>query len=95
MSPLYDYTCENCGLIEDVIAKHDDKELIHDKCKGIMKRQLHCRYGINMGPVPTGGYFDENLGCHIETNRQREKIMAEQGVTEKGATPKINKHSWF
>ena len=92
--PLYDYLCPNCGEVKDVFAGINDKTLMHDKCKCIMKRQLHCQYGINMGPVPPGGYFDETLDQFISTKRQRERVMEEQGVSEKGATPKTNRQAW-
>ena len=80
--PLYDYLCPECGLVEDIIAKMDDKLLKHDKCGKTMIRQLHGRFGINMG-VGAYGYYDENLGTYISTNKQRREEMQKQGVTER------------
>jgi len=47
-----------------------------------MKRVLSGRFGINMG-VGAYGYYDENLQAYCGTNRERRRIMKEQGVSEK------------
>ena len=46
-----------------------------------MKRVLQ-PFGINMG-VGAYGYYDENLGTYINTNKHRREVMEKQGVTEK------------
>jgi len=48
-----------------------------------MKRLLHTQFGINMGAAGAHGYYDENLGTYIGTNKQRREEMKKQGVTEK------------
>ena len=90
--PIYDYECSKCGPVNDVFAGVNDHQKIHD-CGGVMHRVLHSRYAISFGGIPPAGYYDETLGAHITTKRQRERLMAEQGVTEKGATPK-NEMAW-
>ena len=83
MSPLYDYSCEKCGTVEDVWAKMSDKTLVHDKCQSIMKRLITGNNGISMGPAGAFGYYDDNLETYIHTNKQHREVMKEKGVTEK------------
>ena len=79
--PLYDYKC-TCGHTAEHYARIDEDTMLCPDCGGIMVRQFHSRYGINMG-VGAYGYFDENLNCYIGTNAQKRRIMREQGVQEK------------
>jgi len=93
--PLYDYRCQECGTLqEDVLAKMKEQLRNCEECGGVMKRQMHSRFSINMGGVPTGGYYDSTLGAHVETVTQKKRLMQEQGVTEKGGTPKPNGGAW-
>lgn len=48
-----------------------------------MTRQLHSQFHVNMGAAGAHGYYDENLGTYINTNKQRKEEMKKQGVTEK------------
>jgi len=91
---MYDYSCPECGERLDIWAKPDDKTLYCELCGSLMKRQLHAQYGISMGGVPTGGYYDDTLGAHIETQAQKRRLMKEQGVTLKGDTPKPDGEAW-
>ena len=93
--PLYDYNCPECGTREDIFAHIEDKTLYCEQCGSQMKRQLHARYGISMGGVPTGGYYDDTLEAHIETQAQKKRLMREHGVTEKGETPKPDGEAWY
>ena len=88
--PLYDYKCPICKFEEINRKEHpDNTEIKCPSCPdGVMRRQLHAQFGINMGPVPTGGYYDENLEAFVGTNAERKRLMREKGVTEHGATPK-------
>jgi len=81
--PIYDYTCKNCGLVENVFAGINDKTIVHDKCCGQMNRIISGRKGISMGPAGSYGYFDDNLGKYINTNKQHREEMQKQGVSEK------------
>ena len=58
-----------------------------------MKREITSQFSINMG-VGAYGYYDENLGTHVESNTHKRKLMEEQGVTPKGDTPKTGK-TWI
>lgn len=83
--PLYDYECK-CGNRGEYLTRMDQNAVCD--CGRTMKRLLHARYGINMGAAGAHGYYDPNLECYINTNRQRREEMRKQGVTEKGGTPK-------
>ena len=87
--PIYDYSCPNCGTVENVIAGMSDKTLVHEKCKGIMKRFISGNKGISMGPAGAYGYFDDNLQTFINTNKQHREECKKQGVT-----PKLGK-GWY
>ena len=60
-----------------------DQNQICPNCKTEMTRQLHSRYGINMGAAGAYGYYDDNLQTYINTNRQRRDEMKKQGVMER------------
>lgn len=80
--PIYDYKCNFCQYSGENIAKPDEEIIVCPQCKGTATRQFHSRFGINMG-VGAHGYFDENLGAYIGSNREKKKIMQEQGVSER------------
>ncbi len=86
--PLFPYSC-TCGTVGDLITKVDEIPNC-PKCGRPMKREFHSKFGINRGPVPTAGMYDENLGCFIRTNQHRKEVMREQGVSEKPS-----KRVWF
>ena len=81
MSPLYDYSCQ-CGTIAELITRHDEIPSCPE-CGERMKREFHSQFGINMGAAGAHGYYDEQLGCYIHTNRQRKEEMRKQGLSEK------------
>ncbi len=86
--PIYDYTC-GCGFTRtDVWAEIDERHIKCIHCPAMMTRDVGAPM-INMGPVPTGGYYDETLGKHIETKREWERECKKQGVTPRGDTPKL------
>lgn len=87
--PLYPYECPKCGQAEDIITPVNFMASCK-KCGTVMKRKFHAQFGINRGPVPAAGYFDDNLGCFIRTNTHRKEVMKEQGVSEKPS-----KKVWF
>lgn len=78
--PLYDVKCKRCGKVEERIAKVDEAVLCRE-CGGITHRLMPSSHVINMGVGPYG-YYDDNLGKYIHTNRQRREEMARQGVSE-------------
>lgn len=77
--PLYDYECQ-CGWKGEVFTSFD-KHPPCPECDGDMKRLMPGTHGINMG-VGAYGYYDDNLGTYIHTNRQRREEMRRQGVSE-------------
>jgi predicted nucleic acid-binding Zn ribbon protein len=80
--PVYPCKCPKCFLERDIVAKVDQN--IHcPKCGEEMKRLLHSQFGINMGAAGAAGYYDQNLGKYIHTNKQRKEEMERQGVSEK------------
>ena len=88
--PIYDYKCIRCNYKElDRIEKIDNELIPCPKCNGDMKRMLNTQFSINMGPCGAYGYYDDVLGKYISTNKERKAEMEQQGVTEKGGTPKI------
>jgi putative FmdB family regulatory protein len=79
--PLYDYFCEHCGYEgEHLTGVNDQPEC--PKCTIPMKRRMPSTHGINMGASGAYGYFDDNLGIGISTNKQRREEMKRQGVQE-------------
>ena len=78
--PLYDYTCENCGIKEERIAGIEEPVYCQN-CGDEMKRLMPFSHGINMG-VGAYGYYDDNLQTYIHSNRHRREVMKQQGVSE-------------
>ena len=96
MLRLFDYKCPKCKLVEERLSEIKDDAIeiqFCNECKKQMDR-MPSMFKINMGPVPIGGHFDENLDCYIESNSHRKRVMREQGVTEIGATPKLEDQAW-
>lgn len=88
--PIYDYECK-CGHTGEYITSMDANKRCPD-CKTEMTR-LMSPANFSMGAAGAYGYYDENLQTYIHTNKQRREIMRQQGVSEKGATPK-NSEAW-
>ena len=90
---LFDFKCCNnhCG--------HEFEQMVNgDYCPAcpecyMKTKKLPCAPNINIG-VPHHGYFDENLGTHVNSNKHRRELMRKQGVTPKGETPKPNGQAW-
>ena len=80
--PYYDYKCEKCSLTGEFFTSPNQNQTC-PKCHTKMKRLLHSQFGINMGAAGAHGYYDDNLGTYIGTNKQRKEEMKKQGVTEK------------
>lgn len=78
--PLYDWQCE-CGYKGEHISSINENRLCPE-CGQEMGRLMPSTHGISMG-VGAYGYYDENLGTYISTNRQRREEMKRQGVSEK------------
>jgi len=92
MIRLNDFVCADCGDEQERYTSGDEK--IHcRKCGGRLAK-LPPLFRINVGPVPQHGYYDENLDTYIQTNRHRKEVMLEQGVSEKGSTPKPDGEAW-
>jgi len=78
---IYAYECEECGAVKDEIRKVEDRNKCPkcDLCKISMKKLIggHSVVG-DMEP-----YYDENLQIGIKSRKHRERVMREQGVSEK------------
>lgn len=85
MLRLYDFQCPSCGETIERLVQPDEKVRCL-KCQIHMDRLIPAPK-INMGVGPYG-YYDENLGAYVGTNRERRELMRKQGVTQKGDTPK-------
>ncbi len=92
MLRLYDFRCPACdGVAERLV---NDGEKVKSACCGAVMERLPPRININMGPAGAHGYYDENLGTYVNTNRQRRELCRQQGVTPKGDTPKPDGEAW-
>lgn len=91
--PLYEFICPNCNHLDAFVKSMGDNDQDCPACEEKMRRILSPCY-INMGPVPIGGYYDDNLETFIHSNRHRREVMRERGVTEKGGTPKPDGEAW-
>lgn len=91
--PIYPYSC-SCGTKMDAInsvANRDNQKC--PECGKVMKRLFHAQFGINMGPAGAHGYYDDDWGTYVETNRHHKELLREHGETPKGDTPK-NEDAW-
>jgi putative FmdB family regulatory protein len=86
--PLYDYKCQNCGVIEDIWAGIEENNLFCPLCEGIMTRLISAPHIIcDLKP-----YFDENLadpkktpqGVWVTSRQDRKRKMKELGLMEAG-----------
>lgn len=86
MLRLNDWECPECLDVTEELT-HETENVICFKC---MKDRVKLPpiFRINKGPVPIGGYYDDNLQTFIRTKAHRQSVMDEQGVSERGATPK-------
>ena len=93
MFRLYDYECQKCGHTAEHLTRTGDVF----KCPedGEVLKRMPPIFRINRGPVPIAGYYDDNLQTFIRTNTHRKQVMEQQGVSEKGATPKPQGQAWF
>ncbi len=88
MFRLYDFKCPVCGMVLERLVDNGDVVTCQEHSDVVM-RKLPPVFRINMGPVPITGYYDDNLGAFIRSNNHRKQVMEAQGVTERGATPKV------
>lgn len=89
---LNDFICPGCGLEQERI--HSETEVVQCRnCDSVLQK-LPPKFRINVGPVPQHGYYDENLDTYINSNTHRKEVMREQGVSEKGSTPKPDGEAW-
>jgi len=92
MLRLNDYQCPKCGLtMERIMHEYETQLCPEDGCK---MEKLPPIFRINTGPVPITGHYDETLDTFITSNTHRKKVMEQQGVMEKGATPKPDGQAW-
>lgn len=89
---MYDYRCLKCGAVTERIVT--EGEIVHSLCCGSVAERLPPVVRCNMGAAGAYGYYDDNLGTYVRTNRHRRELMQQQGVTESGGTPKPNGAAW-
>ncbi len=92
MLKLYDFECTQCSRTAEALV-HTGEIPPCPECGGETVR-LPPVFRVNTGPVPVHGYYDENLETYITSNAHRKQVMREQGVTEHGATPKLEEQAW-
>jgi putative FmdB family regulatory protein len=90
--PIYEFICRVCGHHGEYVKDMGDNDQGCALCNSKMDRLLS-PVRINMGVGPYG-YYDETLGKHIGTNRERREECRKQGVTPKGETPKPDGGAW-
>ncbi len=80
MPPLYSYACDTCGDAKDEFHSIADRNNCPEcgLCKKTMTKVIS-GYSV----IGDMDYYDENLGVHIHSRKHRERVMKEQGVTEK------------
>ncbi len=78
--PIYSYACEDCGGEQDEYRSVADRNNCPE-CKLCKKPTVKIIAGYAV--VGDMDYYDENLGVHINSRKHRERVMKEQGVTEK------------
>ena len=91
MYKLFDWECTNCGQVFERMVKDGEKPAC-PKCY-MSTKKLMSASNFNMGVGPYG-YYDDQLGEYVSTNRQKRELMRKQGVTPKGETPKPNGDAW-
>lgn len=93
MIRLFDFECIECGTKFERLFENGDT--VHcPMCNSVRVDRLPPYINVAMG-VGAYGYYDENLEQYISTNKQRREVMRQQGVTEKGGTPKPTGDAWF
>ena len=86
MLRLNDYRCDKCGKVFEALANQGEA-VACQRC-GQTTQRLFPLFRVNMGPVPIGGHWDDNLQAFVRSNNHRRELMLQQGVSERGATPK-------
>jgi hypothetical protein len=92
MLRMYDFKCKRCGAIRERFVQEDERVL--SDCCGSDTDRLPPIVRVNMGASGAYGYYDDTLGTYITSNRHRREVMRQQGVSEKGATPKPDGEAW-
>ena len=78
--PIYSYLCSDCGGEQDEyrsVAERNDCPTCN-LCKKTMVKIIS-GYSV----IGDMDYYDENLGVQITSRKHRERVMKEQGVSEK------------
>lgn len=77
--PLYSYECRDCGEVTDAHRRVDDRNNCPScKCGGETEKVIS-GYRVIGDLEP---YYDDNLQTHIQGRQHRQRVMAEQGVSE-------------
>lgn len=91
MLRMYDYKCSRCQTVRECIVDETETPKC-TQCFTILDR-MPSHFRVSMG-VGAYGYYDETLGAHVSTNREKRQLMQVQGVCERGATPKPDGGAW-
>lgn len=79
--PRYDYRCRECGELTEAYRSIEDRDNAPpcDVC-GKETRKIISPYRVHSDIEP---YYDDNLQSHIKSRKHRQRVMREQGVSEK------------
>ena len=78
MSPIYEFTCSNCGHCAEVYSSRVSTETSRDcSCGAVMHKIIsHTARPIILD------YYSDQLGCQITSPEQKKRVMKEKGVME-------------
>lgn len=82
--PLYDFSCDNCGLVKDVFAKMVEMEKPCPKCGEDMTRLFSPSRNIITDLQP---YLDENIGhspVYVKSKRHKKDLLKRANLVEIG-----------
>jgi len=81
--PIYDFNCPQCGKVDDVYSKMDEREKVHS-CGSTMTRLLSMQVNCNPDLQP---YLDDNLGenpVYIRSRRHQRDELKRRGLVQTG-----------
>lgn len=82
--PTYEYSCETCCVVKDLVRRIDDRDrqVLCDHCNQDMVRRV--AYGITVVGATVTKPIDlsKQIGRKFETNASYSKYLAESGVRE-------------
>ena len=83
--PRYDYTCSQCGHVEEKWNKYEHRIVTYpcSRCsEGVMEYMFP--YGAIHGYQPFKPVYVETLGCDVSSRGELRHILKDQGLQEAG-----------